>query len=165
MASSPIRVQVSVRMKRSLLEHMKEIWTAKYGGKGRSRWVDEVVREYLLNKDYFYQQSNFLDLSDYYAYQFVFEIKNEGALTKVDEETGINISDKVKSQNTFDDPITNEKFALSQGSVALLKEAERNVNLMKSRLKTKDPRGCIIRTAIEYGIVHSHQGIQQTIDL
>jgi hypothetical protein len=144
---------------------MKEVWRAKYGGKGRSRWIDEVVKEYLTNENYFYQQSNFLDLSDIYAYQFILELKDEGSLTKHDENIEIKVGEKVRSKSTIDDPIANEKFSFTPEAIKLLKNSERDIALMKSRIKIHDPRGCIIRTAIEYGLVHDQKSIQHTIDI
>lgn len=147
--------KVSVRVKRSLLDHMKEVWKKKYGGKGRSRWVDESIKEYLTNENYFYKKANFLDSTDSYAYQFILEVKTEGALTRRNEDVGIKVSEIVKSNKEFEDPISNEKFIISVETSKLLDEAVKNIGLMRSIVKITDPRGCIIRSAIEYSIVHS----------
>lgn len=147
--------KVSVRIRQSLLINMKEIWQPKYGGKGRSRWVDEAVTEYLTNPDLFYQQANFIDVTDFYAFQFVSDIREQGELTKSEGSLDFVVSERVSSKTKFDDPIANEKFTLTAPTILLLSEAQENISLIRSKIKIPDPRGCIIRTSIEYAIVNA----------
>lgn len=147
--------KVSVRIKKSLLDSMKDIWKEKYGGKGRSRWIDESVYDFLSNPSYGYQKANFMDSTDVDALQFVLELSEHGSLNKPDDKLGFKISEKGKSEESIVDPICNEKFTLSGDTMKVLTEAEENVIACRSHLNVKlpDPRGFIIRAAIEYAIV------------
>lgn len=157
--------KVSVRVRHSLLSSMKDVWKPLYGGKGRSRWVDEAIRDYLTNPDYFYHKANFLDATDTYAFQFILDIKDQGSLSKTDEAIDFEIGEIVAPKGEWNDPISNEKFTLTAKTFLLLEDASNSISLIRSRVKIPDPKGCIIRAAIEYALVNDSSATQQKLSV
>lgn len=157
--------KVSVRVRQSLLLSMKDVWKPQYGGKGRSRWVDEAIRDYLTNPDYFYHKANFLDATDTYAFKFILDIKDQGSLSKADEAIDFEIGEIVAPKGEREDPISNEKFTLTAPTFQLLEDAQNSISLIRSRVKIPDPRGCIIRASIEYALVTDPAAIQQKLSV